>query len=387
MEEPDGFTGANKYVTFYPEDAHLSGINFVSSLNCKTFHSQARVEDIPEEVRHLGKVELIQERAGGWGRRKLLLFTSNNLTPDTEFSVRLYWTRAGDPNLYCHVGSCHELFFQVFDGFALAMGFLCGGLFCKENSKSVGRLIVHSPFKYYSRTRIHGEKCEVAVDKCYIKLQCHDGHVELCKQRLASHSSVFKAMFQSEFRERDAEYVNLDCVHSSVLGILLASMNEQPLNFEDEHLAKEVLIFSDMFDIPILHQATQNFLLGELRLDNVLAMMAFAKMHNAPILHDYCLRFIGRKVKLLGGIKLLICFEKITCVTNLRQLIKHCDKFKLNDFSDISRSDNGSGLNAFVGITGPPNWYGCPNRSAVRWYGNRLLLYSPCSLSSADQAI
>ncbi|KAI1297272.1 hypothetical protein HDE_04747 [Halotydeus destructor] len=352
MEDPDGFTSIDKYVPFYPEDSHLFGLNFQSTFSCKTFYSQARTEQIPEHVRHLGNVELIQERTIGWGRRKLLLVMSNNLSPDTEFSVRLYRTRAGDPNLYGTYGGCLELFFQMFDGFALGMAFVDEGLHCKETHKRVGRLIVHSPFKY-SRKIIYGKNYSISENKSYVKLHCHDGHFETCKQRLAHFSTVFKVMFQSNFRESYDEDINLSYVHRSVLEIVMACVNEQPLHFEDEHFAKDVLVFTHMFDIPILHQATQNFLLSELRLDNVFAMMDFAKMYQADILHKYCLRFIGRKIKLFGS-KALIGLEEITIISHLRQLVQHCDTFKLYEYSFIYRSDNGSGVNDYVGYHGPP---------------------------------
>ncbi|KAI1297187.1 hypothetical protein HDE_04745 [Halotydeus destructor] len=180
-------------------------------------------------------------------------------------------------------------------------------------------------------------------------------------------------MFQSGFRESYDEDINLSYVHRSVLEIVMACVNEQPLHFEDEHFAKDVLIFTHMFDIPILHQAAQNFLLSELRLDNVFAMMDFAKMYQADILHEYCLRFIGRKIKLFGS-KSLIGLEEMTTISHLRQLVQHCDTFKMYEFSFIGRLDNGSGLNNYVGYNGPPECHRREGCAAIKYYGNRIRL-------------
>ncbi|KAI1297171.1 hypothetical protein HDE_04753 [Halotydeus destructor] len=339
MEGADGFTIVGQYVPFHREHSGLFGVTFASSDSCEHFYSLAEKQQIPEEVSHLGSVELIFAYSDCRRRIKFMLLTSN-IPEDTEFSVRLYWTKPEDPNLYDSFGFCPELNFQVVNGYAVVMAYLPDGyLDSLATSKSVGRLIVHWPFTatFSRRRKKYSIDKSTGVDQGYVKLHSHDGHFEVCKQSLASHSEVFQAMFQNDFRERFAEVINLSYVHSSVLEIFLACMNKQPMQFKGENLAMDVLMFADMFDIRLLSHDTQDYLITKLLLGNVLTMTEFAKLYNAGILHKGCLDFIGRKIKLVGS-KSLIGLDKITCINYLRQLIDCCDKFELYDRTFLHRS-------------------------------------------------
>ncbi|KAI1297302.1 hypothetical protein HDE_04729 [Halotydeus destructor] len=309
-----------------------------------------------------------------------MLFTNSNLTSDAELSVRLYWSRDGDPNLYGTHGSCPEIYFQVVDGFAVALSKNWSELFSPESKKSkkskkmVGRLIAHLPLTQ-AVARSANDEPDIAiasVDKGDIKLHSRDGHVVTCRQDLASHSTVFSAMFEGNFRERVAEEINLNYISHGVLDLLMACINQQPIQFEEEHLAMEVLVFSDMFDIRLLNRASQDFLTSKIRLANVIAMSEFAEHYNANILGARCLDFMGRKIKLLGS-KSLVGLDTIASTRLLRQLIRSCSYFRLRDIADIFRSDNGTGLNEYVGTDGlPGKCY--PKKPKMKYYGNRIIL-------------
>ncbi|KAI1297200.1 hypothetical protein HDE_04731 [Halotydeus destructor] len=372
MDDGDGFRDKREYVPFYPEDSNLVGLNFRITAKSTHFYSKAEKEQIPANAGNLGSVELIHRRLDGAWRRHFMLFTDSNLAEDTEFSLRLYWSRAGDPNLYGTYGYCPEIHFQIVEGFAVARSALWGDLLSSER-KLVGRLIVHLPFtQAVARSpNVEPELAIASVDKGDIKLHSRDGHVVTCRQDLASHSPVFSAMFKSNFRERAAEDINLNYIGRGVLDLLMACINQQPMQFE-EHLAMEVLVFSDMFDIRLLNRASQDFLTSKIRLANVIAMSEFSEHYNANILRARCLEFMGRKIKLLGS-KSLVGLDTIASTRLLRELIRSCSYFRLRDIAHILRSDNGTGLNEYVGTDGLPGKCYLV-KPKMKYYGNRIIL-------------
>ncbi|KAI1297296.1 hypothetical protein HDE_04727 [Halotydeus destructor] len=373
MDDGDGFRSESEYVPFYPEDSDLVGMNLRFTCNCTHFHSRVEKQQVAENVGNLGSVELIfRNSTRGFHERDFMLFTNGNLAQDTEFSVRLYWSRDGDPNLYGIHGYCPEIHFQMVQGFAVAISAAWSDLYTSAG-KMVGRLIAYMPFTQGVPLWPKAEPDVViaSVNKGDIKLHSRDDHVVTCRQDLSSHSPVFSAMFKSNFRERAAEDINLNYVGRGVLDLLMACINQQPMQFEEEHLAMEVLVFSDMFDIRLLNRASQDFLRSKIRLANVIFMAEFAEHYHADILHERCLQFMGRKIKLLGS-KSLVGLDTIASTSCLRRLIKWCNDFKLRDFVHILRSDNGTGLNRYVGTCGLPSWF--PERPKMKYYGNRIIL-------------
>ncbi|KAI1297206.1 hypothetical protein HDE_04739 [Halotydeus destructor] len=349
MGDADGFKSLSEYVPFYPEDSNLFGINFQSTggLSRRGYtliyleekdryvSSRAKVEQIPEGVRHLGSVEMIL-RNPDWCCDYYMLSTDSNLTEDTEFSVRLYPSR--DENRVRVL--CPDIHLQVVNGVAVGVNlWFSDGLYHPTTNKGIVRLIVHTAYisKPWILRRHQPYSLSSSVARGKVTLHSHDGHFETCKQRLSSHSAVFNAMFQNNFRERLEGNIQLDYVDSSVLDFFLAFLNDQQLHFEDEHFAMQVLIFSDMFDIRLLSRASQSFLTGKIRIANVVVMAEFAELYNASMLHERCFKFMARKLKLLGR-KSLTGFDKITSISWLRQLISCCNSFRLDGVSYIYRS-------------------------------------------------
>nr|XP_029725282.1 speckle-type POZ protein-like [Aedes albopictus] len=127
-------------------------------------------------------------------------------------------------------------------------------------------------------------------------LSCGKNEFKAHKAILVAHSTVFRAMFNSDMKERSANRVEIDDLDYEVV--------EQMLHFiytdrtpKVNLMADRLLGAADKYDLVGLKMICEQALCEQLSVDNALQMLALANRYNADHLNSNAKEFVANNIR------------------------------------------------------------------------------------------
>ncbi|KAI1289960.1 Uncharacterized protein HDE_08561 [Halotydeus destructor] len=170
------------------------------------------------------------------------------------------------------------------------------------------------------KSAVHMKHLEYILDNpdaSDVKLIADDGHMLAIKGILASQSTVFRAMFASNCREKRENEVRLKRVTIGVLRAVVRFIYLDQIEFTNSDIAFEICIVANRLDIGSLANQAQDYLVTQLKEDNAVILLVSASNYLMEKLEKGCIRFIGKLIRikhasvltdfhLIGSLSLLI---------------------------------------------------------------------------------
>ncbi|XP_057973575.1 BTB/POZ domain-containing protein At4g08455-like [Malania oleifera] len=118
------------------------------------------------------------------------------------------------------------------------------------------------------------------------------------KAVLASHSPVFKAMFENEMEESQSGRINISNVSYDALRMFINYLYTAEACLE-EQIACDLIVLAEKYQVKHLKAYCENFMVSKLNWDNSIVSFAFARQHNAKHLLDAALSLIMENMEKL----------------------------------------------------------------------------------------
>lgn len=116
---------------------------------------------------------------------------------------------------------------------------------------------------------------------------------------LAARSPVFEVMFQNKMRENSENKLVIEDSDEETFEVLLRYFytgETGPLNTD---LALNLLVLADKYDVPELKAEIADYLKCEISIENALAILTEAYLHNATELENEAVEFVGINLRTL----------------------------------------------------------------------------------------
>ncbi|KAI1289148.1 TD and POZ domain-containing protein 4 [Halotydeus destructor] len=177
------------------------------------------------------------------------------------------------------------------------------------------------------QSAVHMKHLEYILDNpdvSDVKLIADDGHMLAIKDILASQSTVLRAMFASDCREKSENEVRLEQVTISVLRAVVRFIYLDQVEFQNHVFAFEMCIVADRLNIKDLAHQAQDYLVTQLREDNAVTLLLSASNYLMEKLEQECIQFIGKRSRIKHS-SVLTDFHLIASPSFLIHIIKTID--------------------------------------------------------------